>query len=43
MEALNIDFCIDYRALNAVNKPDAYPIPNSDTLDSMGKSKIFPY
>jgi putative transposase len=33
---------IDYRALNAVTKPDAYPIPNTvDTLDSLGCSKIF--
>jgi hypothetical protein len=35
-------FCVDYRALNAVTKPDAYPLPNvTDTLDSLGKSKIF--
>ena len=35
-------FCVDYRALNAVTKQDAYPIPNiSDTLDSLGHSKIF--
>jgi hypothetical protein len=34
--------CIDYRALNAVTKPDAYAIPNIvDTLDSLGNSKIF--
>ena len=36
-------FCVDYRTLNAVTKPDAYPIPNNitDTLDSLGHSKIF--
>jgi len=35
-------FCVDYRTLNAVTKPYAYPIPNIvDTLDSLGQSKIF--
>ena len=35
-------FCVDYRTLNAMTKPDAYPIPNiMDTLDSLGHSKIF--
>jgi hypothetical protein len=34
-------FCADYRALNAVTKRDAYPIPNIDNLDSLGQSKIF--
>jgi len=35
-------FLIDYRSLNAVTKPDAYPIQNIvDTLDSLGRGKIF--
>jgi hypothetical protein len=41
-ESTKYRFCVDYRALNAVTKPDAYPIPNIvDTLDSLGQSKIF--
>jgi transposase InsO family protein len=39
---VNYRFCVDYRALNSVTKPDAYPLPNiTETLDSLGKSKIF--
>jgi hypothetical protein len=35
-------FCVDYRALNVVTKPDVYLIPNIlHTLDSLGQSKIF--
>jgi hypothetical protein len=35
-------FCIEYLGLNAVTKPDAYPIPSIvDNLDSLGQSKIF--
>ena len=35
-------FCVDDRALNAVNKRDAYPIPNTvDALDTLGQSRIF--
>ena len=41
-ENIKYRFCIDYRALNAVTKLDAYPIPNIvDTLDSLRQSKIF--
>jgi hypothetical protein len=40
--SINYRFCVDYRALNAVTKPEAYPIPNNvDTFDSLGHSKLF--
>ena len=35
-------FCIDYRRLNAVTKPDLYPLPRiDDLLDQLGKSRFF--
>ena len=35
-------FCVDYRALNAVTKTDAFPLPNiNDTLNDLSGSKIF--
>ena len=35
-------FCVDFRALNAVTKPNAYPLPRiDDILDSLGKSRYF--
>ena len=35
-------FCVDYRALNAVTKPDLYPLPRiDDLLDQLGKSRYF--
>jgi hypothetical protein len=35
-------FCVDFRALNAITKQDAYPLPNiSDYLDALGKAKYF--
>ena len=36
-------FCVDYRGLNKVTKPDNYPIPltKSEIFDTMGGAKIF--
>ena len=35
-------FCVDYRRLNAVTKPDVYPLPRmDDCLDSLGDAMIF--
>ena len=34
--------CVDYRKLNAVTKPDAYPVPRiTDMLDALGHSAFF--
>ena len=38
----SLRFCVDYRALNAVPKPDLFPMPRiDDLLDQLGKSKYF--
>ena len=35
-------FCVDYRTLNAVTKPDLYPLPRiDDLLDQLGESRYF--
>lgn len=37
-----LQFCVDYRKLNAVTKKDVYPMPKiDDTLDSLAGSVIF--
>ena len=35
-------FCVDYRGLNSVTKPDSYPLPRiEDLLDQLGQSTYF--
>ena len=35
-------FCVDYRSLNAVTKPDSFPLPRiDDMLDQLGNMKYF--
>ena len=35
-------FCVDYRGLNSVTKPDTFPLPRiDDLLDQLGESKYF--
>ena len=35
-------FCVDYRGLNSVTKPDAFPLPRiSDILDQLGGAQYF--
>ena len=37
-----LQFCIDYRALNAVTKNDQFPLPRiDDLLDQLGKTNFF--
>ena len=35
-------FCVDFRCLNSVTKPDTFPLPRiDDLLDQLGKSRYF--
>ena len=36
-------FCVDYRGLNQITKPDHYPLPltRQDIFDTMGEARIF--
>lgn len=35
-------FCVDYRSLNSVTKPDSFPLPRiEDLLDILGQAKYF--
>ena len=35
-------FCVDYRELNSLTRPDSYPLPRiDDLLDQLGESKYF--
>ena len=37
----SLHFCVDYRALNSVTKPDLFPLPRiSDLLDQLGAQNI---
>ena len=39
---VSLRFCIDFRNLNAVMKPDVFPVPwIDDLLDQLGKSRFF--
>ena len=38
----SLRFCIDFRKLNAITKPDVFPLPLiDDLLDQLGKSRYF--